>query len=148
MSRFTAHLGLELIEGGEGRPLLTRDGRCQWRLSAALTYDVGAKGSGETITVPVGACTDLGSIPQLAWSLGFSPDGAGTKAFVIHDFLYRTLGGCMWNGARLRSRAAGYSRREADAILREALGVLGVGRWSRTIIWAAVRIGGGKGWGG
>lgn len=146
MSRFTDHLDLEMVEDGQGRPLL-KDGRVQWRVSSPLVYDVGAEGSGETITVPAGAMTDLASIPRFAWSLGFPPDGGWTKAAVIHDFLYRTQGTCMLDGRRGRTRTAPYSRAEADGILREAMGVVGVPSWQRCVIWSAVRFGGAGGWG-
>jgi hypothetical protein len=146
VSRFTDHLDLEMLEDGSGRPEL-KDGRVQWRVVSPLIYDVGAEGSGESITVPAGATTDLASIPRFAWSLGFPPDGGWTKAAVIHDFLYRTQGSCILNGRLGRTRTAPYSRAEADAILREAMGVLGVRAWPRFVIWAAVRAGGGRGWG-
>jgi hypothetical protein len=135
VSRFVDHLGLELIEDANGRPVLTRDGRCQWRLLSQLTYDVGADGSGETIRVPADATTDLASIPRVFWSL-LPPDGPWLKAAVVHDRLYRTQG--------LRGR---YDRAQSDGILREAMGVVGVPAWKRQVIWAAVRVGGGGGWG-
>jgi hypothetical protein len=58
------------------------------------------------------------------------------KAAVVHDYLYSSRG--------LTGR---YSRAEADGIFREALGDLGVPAWKRTLLWAAVRVGGGRGWG-
>jgi hypothetical protein len=146
VSRFTRHLGLVMLEDGHGRPLL-KDGRCTWQLQGPLSYDVGAEGSGETITVPATATTDLASIPRFAWSLGFPPDGQWAKAAVIHDFLYRTNGTCVLNLRMYRTRKAAYSRSEADNILREAMGVLGVPAWRRWVIWSAVRSFGGSGWG-
>ena len=58
------------------------------------------------------------------------------RAAVVHDYLY-VSGGL---GGR-------YRRAEADAIFREALADLGVPPWKRTLLWAAVRVGGGSGWG-
>lgn len=142
MSRFTSHLGLQLIENADGDPLLTDDGRCQWAVAIPLSYDVGAEGSGETITVPAGATTDLASIPRAAWSLGFPPDGPWLKAAVIHDNLYRRRGDVIRTGHPVT-----YTRAEADGILREAMGVLGVSTWERFVIWSAVRLGGAKSWG-
>ncbi len=148
MSRFTDHLGLTPLEDEIGRPIPTEDGRTQWSvLPPPMSYEVGAEGSGERITVAAGATTDLGSIPRLIWSLGFSPDGVGAKAYVLHDFLYRTRGTCLWRGDCYRTRALAYSRAEADAILKEALAVLGVPAWKRQVIWLAVRVGGSGGWG-
>jgi hypothetical protein len=60
----------------------------------------------------------------------------GAKAAVVHDYLYASLG----LGGR-------YSRAQADGIFREALRALGVPLWKRTLLWAAVRVGGAGGWG-
>ena len=147
MSRFTAHLGLRLAERADGAPELTADGRCCWLVAAPLAYEVGALGSGETITVPSGATTDLASIPRLAWSIGYPPDGPWLKAAVVHDFLYRTRGTGWLGGQRWLSRRSAYSRAEADAVLREAMAALSVGPLERAVIWTAVRLGGAGGWG-
>lgn len=55
---------------------------------------------------------------------------------MVHDYFYATRG----LGGR-------YGRAEADAIFREALADLGVPLWKRSLLWAAVRVGGGSGWG-
>ena len=39
-----------------------------------------------------------------------------------------------------------FTRAEADDILLEGMRDRGIGRWERTVIWLAVRIGGGAGW--
>lgn len=146
MSRFTkAPLQLVLIDGDDGRAV-TSGGRCTWRVAAPIAYDVGAEGSGETITVPAGATTDLASVPRLAWAL-FPPDGPWLKAAVVHDFLYRSKGTCWLDGFNGRTRARPYSRAEADGVFREAMGVLGVGALARGVIWSAVRLGGANSWG-
>jgi hypothetical protein len=146
VSRFTDYLGLQMIEDVAGRPVLTADGRAQWSLIEPLSYDVGRESSGETITVPVGATTDLASIPRPAWSL-LPPDGPWIKAAVIHDFLYRTRGTGVFAGRRWITRADGYSRAQSDQIFDEAMAVLGVPTDKRVIIFEAVRLGGGTGWG-
>lgn len=143
MSRFTSHLGLRLREDANGIPI-TKDGRCTWEILApSLVYEVGEEGSGETITVGAGFYTDLASIPWPARGL-LPPDGPWAKAAVIHDALYRFKGvRCgVRNGALVS-----YSRAQADAILDEAMKVLGVPAWKRSIIYRAVRLFGGKGWG-
>lgn len=145
MSRFTDHLGLTLLEDANGDPI-TKDGRCQWLVAAPLRYDVGAEGSGEVITVPAGATTDLASIPFPARGI-FPPDGPWAKAAVIHDWLYVTRGTCFRDGFNGRTRAKPYTRAEADGILREAMQVLGVSAFARGVIWSAVRLGGKGGWG-
>ncbi|CAN5611526.1 hypothetical protein BH10PSE5_BH10PSE5_01400 [soil metagenome] len=140
MSRFTDHLGLTLLEDDDGRPVL-KAGRCQWLVSAPLGYDVGAEGSGETIIVPTGFVTDLASIPRPAWWI-YPPDGQWLKAAVVHDWLYATRGLCP-----ITLEIGRYDRSQADAILREAMAVLGVPAASRAVIWAAVRVSGQGGWG-
>lgn len=140
MSRFTDSLGLRLLEDAAGRPI-TYGGRCQWELLADLAYDVGEEGSGVTIWARRGSRTDLASIPRLAWSL-LPPDGPWLKAAVIHDALYRTQGELERLG-----HPQPFTRKEADKILREAMGVLGVAGWKRAVIYRAVRLGGRGGWG-
>jgi hypothetical protein len=137
VSRFTGFLDLELVENADGDPL-TRNGRCIWRLTRPLSYDVGAEGSGETITIPAGFITDLASIPAFAWPV-FPADGPYAKAAVVHDYGY-SVAGVMPDGRR-------YSRRQIDDIFREAMAVVGVSRWRRMVIYAAVRVGGRPGWG-
>lgn len=145
MSRFTSALELQLIEKPDGSADL-KDGRCQWRVLEPLVYDVGEEGSGETITVPPGATTDLASIPRLVTNI-LPPDGPWTKAAVVHDFLYRTQGRCQLNLQRWRTRSKPYSRAEADGILNEAMKVVEVPTWKRWVIFNAVRLGGSGGWG-
>lgn len=167
MSRFTSHLGLILYEDDRGRARM-KEGRTQWFVNPMLTYDVGEELSGETITVPaydpagktdaeiiaaliLGTIflTDLGSIPQVAWSLGLSPAGEAAKAFVIHDRIYVMKG--LNVGFRVDFAGDGepvsYTRKQADDLLNEAMKVCGVPAWKRAIIYAAVRLGGANGWG-
>jgi hypothetical protein len=40
-----------------------------------------------------------------------------------------------------------YTRADADDIFRRALRDSGVPAWKRALLWAAVRLGGGGGWG-
>ena len=141
MSGFTRDpLQLVLIDNADGRASI-KAGRCTWRLAAPISYDVGAKDSGETITVPAGATTDFASVPRFAWSI-IPPDGPWLKAAVIHDWLYRTRGTCALGGEVYRTRPAPYTRAEADRIFKEAMEVLGVPAWKRAVIYAAVRVGG------
>ncbi|SDF84045.1 DUF1353 domain-containing protein [Thalassobaculum litoreum] len=86
------------------------------------------------IEVPAGFTTDLASIPWFGrWYV--SVDGDHTKAAVVHDYLYT------------RASAATFpslTRREADRVFREALRLRGVGPIKTWIMYAAVRIGGGR----
>lgn len=149
MSAFTNHLGLVEMDGAGDRPLPTHDGRMQWWVAGPpfLSYDVGAENSGVSITVPGRAYdfhTDLGSIPQAAWSFGFPPDGIGAKAYVVHDFLCETLGTGIWRGQKWITRSRPYSSQEAADILHEALIVCGVDEHHATLIRQAVNLGGPK----
>lgn len=149
MSAFTNHLGLVEMDDADGNPVPTIDGRMQWFVAGPpfLSYDVGAENSGESITVPGRAYdfhTDLGSIPQAAWSLGFPPDGIGAKAYVVHDFLCSTLGTGLWRGVKWTTREKPYSSEEAAYILHEALLVCGVDERHAILIRQAVNFGGPK----
>lgn len=120
MSTFTTPLQLEFVAAR------------QWRLLLPFEYHVGAYPSATVIVVPVGFETDLASIPRaLQWL--FPPDGAYTKAAVLHDYLYR---------------CGLFSRAQADAIFREAMQVLGVPAWQCWLIYRAVRVFGGAFYGG
>ena len=73
-------------------------------------YDVGAEGSRDQITVPVGFETDFASVPR-PFSAILPKWGKYGDAAVIHDWLY-------WEQGRPRPAA--------DAILLEGMTVLGV----------------------
>ncbi len=101
-----------------------------WRLNREFTYDIGELGGNEKIVVPAGFLTDFGSIPMIFWSV-VSPIGKATAAFVLHDYLYLT---------QERTRLV------SDAILLEALEVLGVNWFQRFLIYKGVRVGGFVAW--
>ncbi len=103
-----------------------------FRLTEPFEYHIGDYPSQQVIKVPAGFETDLASIPWLLWGV-FPPDGVYTKAAVIHDFLYSK---------------AYVSRDQADHIFYEAMGVLGVNPWTRFLIFTAVRLFGGRYYGG
>lgn len=116
MSRFTSPLRLE--DTG-----VARNGREIFRVLESFTYEVGAEGSGLYIHVPVGFETDFTSVPWMFWSV-IAPTGPHGKAAVLHDFLYR--------------KASGFSKVLGDAIFLEALEVLGVSWWRRTLMYWGV----------
>jgi hypothetical protein len=125
VSAFADPLAVEILDA-------ERDGRVTARLLRGFGYR--ASGGAE-IAVPAGFVTDFASVPWGFWNLE-PPLGDAGKAAVVHDYLYATKG--------LDGR---YSRAQADAIFRQALGALGVPLWKRALLWAAVRIGGAGGWG-
>ena len=102
------------------------DGR-RWVLRRAFSYHVGSEASTTVITPPAGFVMDFASVPRPVWWL-LPPWGKYGNAAVIHDWLY---------ASHLFARA------QADAIFLEAMGVLGVSKWKRWTMYAAVRLGGG-----
>jgi hypothetical protein len=161
VSRFTEHLGLNLLEFSDGRAA-GRDGRCLWWLDSPLPYEVGEEGSGKFVTVPAfdGAnltdqkirdiisrrwrprgVTDLGSIPWFGrWAV--APDDPVVKAFVTHDDGYASLGA---NWIPAIGRPA--TRQEVDRELRIAMKALGAGSLKRAVVYNSVKFGGGGAWG-
>ncbi len=99
------------------------DGR-SWVLREEFSYDVGEIGSDDTVNVPVNFITDFASVPRPFWWL-FPKWGRYGNAAVIHDFLY-------WKQSR--------SRKRADEIFLEAMGVLKVRICTRYILFWSVRV--------
>jgi len=105
-------------------PAVSQVGHNTWELLHAMTYHDGDR----TIVVPEKQQTDWASVPPpLRWAL--SPM-TGTAAALLHDHLWR-----------MRVPAGEMTYPEADRILREALGSLGVDRFTCWAMWAAVRWG-------
>ena len=107
------------------------DGR-DWRLVKKFKYHVGSKFSRKVISVPKGFITDFASSPSQVWSI-IPPWGRYGKAAVLHDWLYTTQT---------------TTRKYADNIFREAMGVLGVESWRRKTMYWAVRLFGWFAWQG
>lgn len=168
MSDFTGHLGLTLYDDDQGRAVLRAADQPLWFVSPPLTYMVGSEDSGLRITVPsfhpegltqaeieaaiaagTAFVTDLGSIPKIAWSLGFSPSGPEAKAFVLHDYGYSRRGVDIAHQYRADGSLAPVSldREQVDGLLLEAMGVLGINEGHARIIFDAVREFGAHGWG-
>ena len=121
MSTFTTPLVVSPLENG-------RD----WKLAEPFKYVVGDEDALFEIKVPTGFVTDFASIPRLFWFI-LHPTGRYGKAAVIHDLCYR---------GHLFSRAI------SDGIFLEAMGVLKVSRWKRSLVYLAVRMGGYWAWKG
>lgn len=115
MSGFMSKLAMEAV--GD-------DDSGQWVLTETLLYysDVAER----LIMVPKGFQTDLASTPRLP-VVYLLAGNVATKAAVIHDWLYST---------------GEVSRKVADAVLREASGVIGVSWFQRWTMWLGVRVGG------
>jgi hypothetical protein len=117
VSSFTSDLDVRITQK-------KRDERVLAVLLASFSYDVGAEGSGDTIVVPEKFETDFASIPRPLWIIE-PPLGDAGKAAVLHDYLYET---------GERDRAA------ADRIFLEAMAVLEVVWWKRSLMYRAVRL--------
>lgn len=123
MSRFMTRLRIERIEDASS------DGRGTWRLLDPLAYESDVA---QTIfVVPADFVTDLASVPRLPFAYLLT-GGIGHGAAVVHDMIYTTHE---------------VSRDVADAVFREALGVLGVPGWQAWLMWVGVRAGGWRSWG-
>lgn len=140
MARITSVFRVEEVVGK------TMGGRACVRLLEALEYRVGSEDSPEVIVVPAGAETDFASIP-FGLRNTFPPLGPWARPAIIHDFLYRTQGTGIFEGVRWIKRPVDYGRKEADGIFLEAMEVVGVPAWRRSIMYRAVRLGGASGWG-
>lgn len=120
MSAFLSTLELSPLADGRG-----------WRLNEFFVYrsDVLLQHSEDgLIEVPKGFVTDLASIPRALWAI-LPPWERYGPAAVVHDWLY-------WDQA--------IDRDMADAVLREAMEVLGVAAAERGAIYRGVRVGGGQ----
>jgi hypothetical protein len=96
-----------------------------WETAREFSYEIGAKGSGLRVTVPKGTETDLATMPRLLWPLVPPHDPRFAAAFVLHDHM---------------CRLPGFSRVITDAVLYEALRVLGASIFRASAVYWAVAI--------
>lgn len=128
MSQFTTPAVLELLDNYRWRlsepfeyyTTVTCDGmRWEWFKADASTIVKRI-----WIDVPVGFVTDLTSVPRFLWSVS-PPNGKYAKAAIVHDYLYtNAIGTKAW----------------ADEVFCEAMGVLGVPRWRKYLMYWSVRL--------
>lgn len=103
-------------------------GRSVFIIEREFEYAVGSlEYPTDIIRVPVGYETDFVSIP--VWARLFINNVHRAKAAVIHDRLLSAID----------AGDTHYTPKEADRILREALGVLGAGVIERNLYYRAVR---------
>lgn len=97
------------------------------KLIAPLRYQTEVDPALDVIKVQAGFITDYASVPRGLWNL-FPPHGKYVPAAVVHDWLYRrTI----------------YDRKICDRVFLEAMNCLGVGWFTRSTIYSAVRLFGG-----
>ncbi len=121
MSRFTDTLLVSPLPNGR-----------TWIIRKDFGYDVGQEGSDDVINVPIGFNTDFASVPRIFWSILPQWGKYGNSA-VIHDYLYYT-----------QTR----TRKEADDIFREAMGVSKVRPLTIFVMYWLVRLFGCFAWKG
>ncbi|MGH3938816.1 MAG: DUF1353 domain-containing protein [Pseudonocardiaceae bacterium] len=102
----------------------------EWELTAPLVY----YGTRQIFTVPIGARTDLASIPRWLRAL-IKFDEAASAA--LHDWLWR----CEVPRSADLPPTERVTYRDADGLLRQALLTQGVGLLRRWVIWDGVRLG-------
>ncbi len=110
---FLSDLEVEFIDGKN------------WVLTAPLQYDDLQLLKG--VVVPAGFITDYASVPRGLWNL-IPRDGLWTPAAVVHDFCYRY---------------AIFDKATADLMFLHGMEELGVGWFTRRLIYRAVRVFGG-----
>ncbi len=84
------------------------------------------------IVVPVGFKTDLASIPRLLQCAISRSDKIILEASIIHDFLYSTPNGRMYQ--------VDWNREQADLVLRDAMKDLGASWLKRNAVYWAIRL--------
>ena len=82
------------------------------------------------VTVPAGFNTDFASVPRIFWVV-IPPAGSYSLAAIVHDYLYR-------------AQPDGWTRKRADHCFKTIMAELGVPWWKRSVMFRAVRIGGGR----
>jgi hypothetical protein len=132
------------MTGGWRFEILNRakDGREMVRLQEPLMWGVESPDGPTFVIVPEGFVSDFASMPWAVRQL-LPSFGPWARAAVLHDYLYATQG---QNGR--------FTRRQADAMLREAMAATAQDRedrepaaWKRAAIYRAVRAFGAGGWG-
>lgn len=102
-----------------------------WELTKKLEYR--SRILQTRIVIPPGFVTDLASvrIPLVAYFYADTAD----RPSVVHDWLYRDI-----------EHTEDVTRREADQVFYEAMGVVGYGWWYRHSMYYGLRAGGWGSW--
>lgn len=132
MSRFLTNAHLESTGDRD------ESGRSVYRLTRDLKYQHGDGRHSVILTMPAGRLTNLATIPHtrvLQWLYRelVRPSGKYIRAPILHDFL------CNEDFPGNPDEVSGFTRFEADAMLRSALRSLGAPRWKVLSVYCAVR---------
>jgi hypothetical protein len=107
------------------------DDGVNWELHEPLAIDLGMTGMTEPLIIPVGFVTDFGSIPWFIPNWIANPQGKAKRAYVMHDYLYRTQI---------------FTQLVSDALLNEGMIVEGVNWFQRFTVYRGLRLGGWVAW--
>lgn len=113
----------------------------KWEILAPFEYCVGAPDGWPIVVIPSGFITDFASIPRIFWNI-LPPTGKYGKAAVVHDWLYRYPKLQFIKGGKL----VPITKELCDDIFDEAMGVLGVGIVTKSILFYGVHYFGGWTW--
>ena len=108
-----------------------------WKLVPGFRYYIEFENSTKYVDVPTGFLTDGATVPRWLWWL-IPPMGSYSQATTLHDCLCTRY----WitevvNGIETQVKV---TRKQIDAILREAMNVLAVTPWEKAIINGGVDI--------
>ena len=122
------------------RPLMLKfldraNGNKHFELIEPFDYYVGSEGSKDVVAVPKGFQTDFASVPCIFWPI-LPPVGRYSKAAVIHDYLCAQCEECNYQYEQHTIK----TRQQADEIFLEAMTILEVKPWKRTVMFIAVRL--------
>lgn len=126
MSRFTSTLDVRQLSTDPE----------DWMLLGFLAYEAGRKGSGNWIVAPFGYRSNGVSMPRFFWWLA-SPSGRFFRAGIVHDLLY-------WLIKIGMPHVHAPTRAAADREFYLACRACGGGVVICWLLWAGVRIGGGR----
>ena len=112
MSHFKTRLIMEAVDGG-------------WQLTQPFIYRSELLNC--DIEVPTGYVTDLASVPRLFRFIVPVANAKNRRAAVVHDYLCTNPEGIVKD------------QKQADQVFREALGVVGVGRFRSAALYYPVR---------
>lgn len=112
MSHFKTRLVLEVVDEG-------------WQLTQPFIYH--SELLNRDIEVPAGYVTDLASVPRLFRFIVPVANAKNRRAAVVHDYLCTNPEGLVKD------------QKQADQVFREALGVVGVGRFRSAALYYPVR---------
>lgn len=107
-------------------------GKDHWVVKKEFRYYVDGD-KDKVVIVPRGFLTDGATVPRLFWGI-IPPWGKYGQAVVLHDYLCEFRG--FWNYGQWET----LRREDTDRIFRSALEELGVGSFTRNLMYGAVSL--------